>query len=173
MTISIPTPRAGDIDPIAGLGPAAQEAAQVAALCWRLHKGRVQVLLVTSRDTGRWVLPKGWPMAGKPAEAAAAREAWEEAGVEGLVVAQAIGRYAYDKTRPDAAPLRCGVDIFPLRVQRLKSEFPEHKERRRKWFSAGEAAGLVAEADLATILTHLHESPEGLTGAEKPSASSL
>jgi 8-oxo-dGTP pyrophosphatase MutT (NUDIX family) len=59
MTISIPTPRAGDLDPIATPPPTAPEAAQVAALCWRMHKGRVQVLLVTSRDTGRWVLPKG------------------------------------------------------------------------------------------------------------------
>ena len=80
-------------------------AEQVGALCWRLHKWRVQVLLVTSRDTGRWVLPKGWPMAGKTAEAAAAREAWEEAGVEGLVQAQSIGRYCYDKIRPNAVPL--------------------------------------------------------------------
>ena len=137
-------------------------AEQVAALCWRLHKGRIQVLLVTSRDTGRWVLPKGWPMSGKPAQTAAAREAWQEAGVEGLVQAQPIGRYCYDKMRPNAVPLPCCVDVFALRVQRLKAAFPEHKQRHRKWFSAAEAASLVAEPDLAALLSGLHETPSRL-----------
>ena len=173
MTISIPTPRAGDLDPIATPPPAAPEAAQVAALCWRMHKGRVQVLLVTSRDTGRWVLPKGWPMAGKTADAAAEREAWEEAGVEGLVQALPVGRYCYDKIRPDATVLRCCVEIFPLRVRRLKSEFPEHKERRRKWFSAGEAASLVAEAELGDLLRRLDETPALLTGMSKSAMPSV
>ena len=140
-------------------------AEQVGALCWRLHKGQTQVLMVTSRDTGRWVLPKGWPMVGKAPETAAAREAWEEAGVEGFVQAQSIGRYCYDKIRPNAAPLPCCVDVFALRVRRLKAAFPEHKERRRKWFSAGEAATLVAESDLAVLLAQVHKVPDLLTAA--------
>ena len=72
-------------------------AAQSAALCWRMHKGRVQVLLITSRDTGRWVIPKGWPMTGLSSAAAAAREAWEEAGVEGKVQETVLGTFVYDK----------------------------------------------------------------------------
>ena len=64
---------------------------QVAALCWRMGQGgAVEILLVTSRDTGRWVIPKGWPMDGKSASAAAAREAWEEAGVKGTVRPESI-----------------------------------------------------------------------------------
>lgn len=165
MSISIPNPIGGGIEPIGsptvGLGDVAT-APQVAALCWRRHKGHIQVLLVTSRDTGRWVLPKGWPMAGKAPEAAAAQEAWEEAGVEGLVQPQSIGRYCYDKIRPNAAPLPCCVDVFPLYVRRLKAAFPEHKQRRRKWLGAAEAAGLVAEAGLAALLAALHETPDGL-----------
>lgn len=170
MSITIPTPLADGIEPILSQPPAVTEAPmaedamaeQVAALCWRLHKGRIQVLLVTSRDTGRWVLPKGWPMSGKPAQTAAAREAWQEAGVEGLVQAQPIGRYCYDKMRPNAVPLPCCVDVFALRVQRLKAAFPEHKQRHRKWFSAAEAASLVAEPDLAALLSGLHETPSRL-----------
>jgi len=173
MSITIPKPLIGGLEPIEAASTAIADAPmaedvmaeQVAALCWRLHKGRTQVLMVTSRDTGRWVLPKGWPMAGKPSEVAAAREAWEEAGVEGLVKTQPIGRYCYDKIRPNAVPLPCRVDVFPLRVQRLKAAFPEHKQRRRKWFSAAEAATLVAEADLATLLAHLHEAPDLLMAA--------
>jgi hypothetical protein len=57
------------------------------------------------------------------------------------------------------------VDVFPLRVRRLKSDFPEHKQRRRKWFSAVEAASLVAEAELATMLMQVHDAPERLTAA--------
>jgi 8-oxo-dGTP pyrophosphatase MutT (NUDIX family) len=170
MSITIPMPLVGGLEVINAAAEAIAEAPmavdakaeQVAALCWRLHKGRVQVLLVTSRDTGRWVLPKGWPMVGKAPETAAAREAWEEAGVEGFVQAQSIGRYCYDKMRPNAAPLPCCVDVFPLQVRRLKAAFPEHKQRRRKWFSASEAAGLVAEAELAALLANLHETPDVL-----------
>ena len=121
--------------------PTAPQAGQVAALCWRLRKGRAQVLLVTSRDTGRWVLPKGWPMPGLTAEAAAAREAWEEAGVEGKVSSCAIGLYCYDKMVPGATALSCAVQVFPLRVQSLRSNFPERKQRRRKWFASAEEIG--------------------------------
>lgn len=181
MSITIPTPLSGVREPIAQAFEAVTDlrpkdgamAAQVAALCWRLHKGRTQVLLVTSRDTGRWVLPKGWPIAGLTAMAAAAREAWEEAGVEGVVQTQAIGAYCYDKSRPDAAPLRCCVEIFPLRVGRLKSRFPEHKQRRRKWFGADEAASLVAEPDLATLFQRLHDTPDLLSAPRIPVTSSL
>ena len=140
-------------------------AGQVAALCWRLHKGQAQVLLVTSRDTGRWVLPKGWPMPGRGPDAAAAREAWEEAGVEGKVSPTSIGHYGYDKIMRNLDTLPCAVEVFPLRVQRLKDSFPERKERRRKWFSATEAAHLVAEVDLRDMLGRLAQEPDLLAPA--------
>lgn len=134
-------------------------ATQIAALCWRFHKGRVQVLLVTSRETRRWVLPKGWPMTGLTPAAAAAREAWEEAGVEGKVSTAAIGSYAYDKVLRNKDMLACSVSVFPLRVEGLKSDFPERKERRRKWFSAEDAAHQVAEAGLTDLLERISLAP--------------
>ena len=73
------------------------QSTQVAALCWRKHRDRVEVLLITSRDTGRWVLPKGWPIPGLNAHEAAAIEAWEEAGVRGPVTPDALGYFGYDK----------------------------------------------------------------------------
>lgn len=141
----------------------AQITAQIAALCWRFNKGRVQVLLVTSRETRRWVLPKGWPISGLTPAAAAAREAWEEAGVEGKVCATAIGSYGYDKILPNKDALACAVAVFPLRVQFLKDNFPEQKERRRKWFSAEDASHLVAEPELAELLTRVSQAPEQLS----------
>lgn len=155
MSISTPIPHAEGTTEVSTATPAGQ----VAALCWRMHKGQPQVLLVTSRDTRRWVLPKGWPMPGRGPEAAAAIEAWEEAGVEGKVSPTAIGQYCYDKVLRNLDTLSCAVEVFPLRVQSLKANFPERKERRRKWFSASDAARLVAEAELRALLDHLAEEP--------------
>jgi 8-oxo-dGTP pyrophosphatase MutT (NUDIX family) len=146
---------------------AATPAEQVAALCWRLHKGQPQVLLVTSRASGRWVLPKGWPMPGRGPDAAAAIEAWEEAGVEGKVCTTSIGHYVYHKVLPDLGTLSCAVEVFPLRVQSLKRSFPERKERRRKWFTATEAARKVAEVELREMLGRLVDEPELLTPAPR------
>ncbi|MCU0899039.1 MAG: NUDIX hydrolase [Cypionkella sp.] len=132
-----------------------QPAHQTAALCWRLHRGRVQVLLITSRDTGRWILPKGWPMTGKSASEAAAQEAWEEAGVHGTPTAEPLGFYGYDKLRPAGDALPCLVSVYPLRVTGLADRFPERKQRRRKWFDAAKAARKVAEPELRQMLDHL------------------
>lgn len=135
---------------------------QLGALCWRMHRGQVEVLLITSRDTGRWVIPKGWPMQGKTPPEAAAQEAWEEAGVTGFGGADAIGLYSYDKTRKTKEALPCVVSVYPLRVERLAARFPERAERRRRWFSAERAARLVAEPELRALLAHLAADPSAL-----------
>lgn len=124
---------------------------QFGALCYRVREGATQVLLITSRDTGRWVLPKGWPMAGMSPMQAAEREAWEEAGVKGRISAQCLGIYSYQKMMGQTG-LPCVVALFPMQVTRLSKEFPERKERRRKWFSLRKAAGKVAEPELAELL---------------------
>jgi 8-oxo-dGTP pyrophosphatase MutT (NUDIX family) len=152
--------------PVAGTGVAAP---QVAALCWRLHKSVVQVLLITSRETGRWVIPKGWPMAGLTPSEAALREAWEEAGVQGRIQDRALGEYLYDKVASPVLTTRCAVAVFPLQVQALKRTFPEAKQRRRRWFSASKAAQLVAEPDLAQLLRSVAIEP-GRLKAAKPTA---
>jgi 8-oxo-dGTP pyrophosphatase MutT (NUDIX family) len=125
---------------------------QVAALCWRMHRDRVEVLLITSRDTGRWVLPKGWPMDGHDAPASAAKEAWEEAGVTGAVNPAVIGLFGYDKVMAPKTFLPCMVSVFGLRVAELARRFPERKERRRKWFAVDVAARKVAEPELRALL---------------------
>ena len=139
-------------------------AIQVAALCWRLHRRLVEVLLITSRETGRWVIPKGWPINGLSAPESAAREAWEEAGVRGKVDGRPLGEYLYDKvTVPDTAR-RCSVAVYGLKVDTLKTRFPEAAERRRGWFSASEAAGMVVEPDLQALLTMIADHPDRLDG---------
>jgi 8-oxo-dGTP pyrophosphatase MutT (NUDIX family) len=145
--------------------PTSGEALQNAALCWRMHHGRVEVLLITSRDTGRWVLPKGWPMPGRTGAEAAGLEAWEEAGVTGAVAAATVGAYVYDKVLAGGRSLRCSVDVYPLRVTSLARRFPERKERRRKWFDLARAARKVAEPDLRALLLAFRPDAAGHGGA--------
>ena len=128
-------------------------ALQVGALCLQADTGKG--LLVTSRGTGRWIIPKGWPMDGRSVGGAALREAWEEAGVRGEVEETAFGRYSYDKklTKGLSAPVE--VQVHLVRVEGLDKNFPERKQRQRRWFTPAEAAGLVDEAGLARLLRRL------------------
>ena len=119
----------------------------------------IEVLLVTSRDTGRWVIPKGWPMPGRSAPEAAAREAWEEAGVLGEISEASLGHYSYAKRRLPKRPLPCAVTVFPLRVEGLANRFPERKERQRKWFAARKAARKVDEPELRAIFLQVDQHP--------------
>lgn len=132
---------------------------QVAALPWRKAEDGVEILMVTSRDTGRWVLPKGWPEGHEDLWMAAAREAGEEAGVDGAVSRFEIGRYYYDKRRPSGMEWRCEVLVFPLEVDRLADKWPEKKKRRRKWFSPKQAMEHVREADLAELIGQFSANP--------------
>ncbi len=126
---------------------------QYAALCYRLGKdGGAEVLLITSRDTGRWVIPKGWPIAGKSAAASAAREAFEEAGAEGEIGEDCIGLYSYAKVLGPDSLRPCVVAVYPLHVLRMAEKFPEAGQRRLRWFSPKKAATKVAEPELAELL---------------------
>ena len=124
---------------------------QFGALCYRVRQDKVQVLLITSRGTGRWILPKGWPIGGAAPTEAAAQEAWEEAGVEGRVMGNCLGIYSYVKV-DDSERLPCIVAIFPIKVKRLQDEYPEADQRQRKWFSLKKAANLLTEPELRQIV---------------------
>lgn len=127
--------------------------AQHGALCFRQGAdGAPEVLLITSRDTGRWVIPKGWPIKGRTAAGSAAQEAYEEAGVKGRVQEGCIGLYAYDKVMPGGVLQPVVVSVFAIEVDRLASDFPESEARRRKWFRPEKAAQKVAEPELRAIL---------------------
>lgn len=136
-------------------------AEQIAALPVRYDgKGRLQVLMVTSRGTRRWVMPKGWMMDGKKPWAAAEIEALEEAGAKGRVARQAMGVYHYDKVLDDGSRLRCRVQVYPMIVDKLKRDWKERKERKRRWFSAKSAAKSVHEPELAEMLRRIDRKPK-------------
>ncbi|HEU4986974.1 MAG TPA: NUDIX hydrolase [Rhizobiaceae bacterium] len=132
---------------------------QAAALPWRRTSRGIEVLLVTSCGTGRWVLPKGWPEGIEPLCNAAAREAAEEAGVKGMISESEAGRYFYDKEQPSGLPWRCEVHVFPLEVEREAKKWPEMKKRVRKWFRPEQACKLVEEPDLGEIIERFGNNP--------------
>ncbi len=125
--------------------------AQFAALCWRRRRGGIEVVLVTGRDTGRWIIPKGWPMDGRSPAEAAAVEAREEAGVAGIASERSLGIFTYAK-RLNGASVPVVVVVFPVEVMALRDDWPERKARRRRWVPLGKAAKLVADPDLARLL---------------------
>lgn len=124
---------------------------QFGALCYRVSQGKIQVLLVTSRTRKRWIIPKGWPADGMTPAEAAAQEAWEEGGAVGKVSDMCFGIYSYVKNLPKD-DLPCVVAVFPMKVKKLANSYPEHNQRRRKWFSPRKAAKKVMEPELREIL---------------------
>ena len=142
-------------------------ARQVAALPVRRDaNGNLRVLLVTSRETKRWVVPKGWPVDGLDPWEAAAREAMEEAGAEGPVTEAPLGTYGYGKRLDDGEVLPCVVTLYPLRVKRMHDRWKERRERERRWFDPKDAAKCVDEPELRKLLKGLRrmvKRNEGLT----------
>jgi 8-oxo-dGTP pyrophosphatase MutT (NUDIX family) len=117
--------------------------------------GRRCVMLLTSRETRRWVIPKGWPMRGRKPREVAAQEAYEEAGLLGTIVGKhPVGCYHYSKQLSPNQSILCEVRVFLLRVDRQLDEWPEKSQRETRWFDASEACELVDEGGLAEILRH-------------------
>ena len=125
---------------------------QFGALCYRISDGKIQVLLITSRRTQRWILPKGWPENGMTPGESAANEAMEEAGVTGKLNERPLGVYYYEKTVRNGKNYPCIVTIYELKVQKTWADYQEKSERRRKWFSQKGAAKRVLEPDLALLI---------------------
>jgi len=125
---------------------------QIAALPFRFDDGQLRVMLITSRETRRWVIPKGWPMRGLKPHRAAEREAYEEAGLKGHIGKVAVGTYAYEKRLANGLAVPCEVSVFPLQVTSQRKRWPEMSQRDGRWFSPEEAADLVQEEDLQRLL---------------------
>jgi len=135
------------------MGKKSATAKQYAALPYRKsRKGDLEVMLVTSRETRRWIIPKGWPLSGVEPHNLAALEAMEEAGLQGNVTEIAIGSFHYDKKRGDGSIVHCEVDTFLLEVVQQMPAWPEQDQRTTKWFAPEEAASLVQEPELRDLI---------------------
>jgi 8-oxo-dGTP pyrophosphatase MutT (NUDIX family) len=129
---------------------------QYGALPYRLSNGsRAEFMLVTSRETRRWIIPKGWPKKGKSPHQLAAREAFEEAGVRGSIAKRSVGSFSYKKGLKEGGMVECEVRVFPLKVKRQSKEWPEKNERKVKWLPAAKAAEKVKEPMLSKLIRRL------------------
>jgi 8-oxo-dGTP pyrophosphatase MutT (NUDIX family) len=128
---------------------------QTGALPWRLTKSsKPEVLLVTGRRSGRWMIPKGWPMIGKSLAAAAEQEAFEEAGISGRVDPHPLGSFR-DMKRNVFGDMEVEILVHPMRVEAELSDWPERGQRLRKWFPLRKAVELVESEELRDLITSL------------------
>ena len=133
---------------------------QYAALPFRLGTERLEVMLVTSRETRRWVIPKGWPEGRMKPHLVAEMEAFEEAGVRGEIALTPIAAFEYVKLLPLKQKVSCLVEVFPLRVLEIAERWPEQSQRQRRWMAADEAATLVQEKGLKQLLLSFAATPD-------------
>lgn len=134
-----------------------EHGSQVAALCWRTGRRGLEVLLITSRKSRRWILPKGWPEPELSLAENAAREAFEEAGVIGRIETLSVGNYHYLKERREGGGLPCKVEVFVLAVTRQLDDWPEKKVRTLAWMQLSEAIAKVSEPGVRGILKSFHK----------------
>ena len=133
-----------------------QTRVQYGALPYRKNSdARTEVMLVTSRETHRWIIPKGWPHKGQTPHRSAAREAYEEAGVVGRVRRVSVGSFSYEKRLTTGSIAVCTVHVFALEVRRQARKWPEQHERKFKWLSPGQAAKAVKDPVLGKIIRRL------------------
>jgi 8-oxo-dGTP pyrophosphatase MutT (NUDIX family) len=122
------------------------------------EKSTPRVMLATSRDTGRWVIPKGWPMPGRKPCQVAKREAFEEAGLIGKFISkQPVGSYHYMKVLSRHHEVLCEVLVFLFQVECQLDAWPEKHQRETRWFEPHEAAALVDEAELGEIIRRVFD----------------
>ncbi len=124
---------------------------QYAALPFRQAE-RLEIMLISSRETGRWVVPKGWPMKGAKPHVVAAVEAMEEAGLLGKISKKPFGAYHYVKRLRNGAAIQCEVRVFPFRVAKQRKKWPERDQRTTQWFDVRHAAELVHEPELKALI---------------------
>lgn len=134
---------------------------QVAALPIRLHaEGFVEVLLISSPASPRWLIPQGWPLVGADRCVSVAKEVVEEAGVVGLVLPEPIGHFVYDKRLEGGIVLPCRVAVHVVRVQQQLDRWREKGRRERQWFTSREAAKHVCNLALQRLILKVGRSPE-------------
>ncbi|HEX5279704.1 MAG TPA: NUDIX hydrolase [Micropepsaceae bacterium] len=125
---------------------------QYGALPWRRTPDGLEILLITTRNTRRWIVPKGWPEAGRTAQQCAAQEAFEEAGVTGAVAEHPVGMFSYKKQLKSGQIVTCRIRIYPLEVNEIAGDWPEKSARETKWCEISEALVLVEDPGLKRII---------------------
>lgn len=132
--------------------PTKKSLTQYAALPYRIEGGHPMILLVTSRETKRWILPKGQPERRLAPHQVAEQEAYEEAGLVGTVFKTAFATFDSIKRLKNGKEMPCVIRVYLLEVTHELGAWPEQHERERRWMTPGEAALLVGEPGLVRVL---------------------
>ena len=140
---------------------------QYAALPFRRRPdGATEILLVTSRTTRRWIIPKGWPIEGATPAGTARQEALEEAGLVGRIGNRSLGSFRYRKRLRQGRAVTCEVHVYPLNVKRQRQHWPEKHQQKTRWFSRDAAAAAVREPELRRLIAKLsHGTPADVAAA--------
>ena len=125
---------------------------QYAALPWRLNRGELEVLLVTTLKTRRWIVPKGWPAKSLSPQASAAREARQEAGVTGTLSDYPVGAFPYFKSDRRGGPMACLVEVYALEVTGQRQKWNDRDARELRWCSVDHAMALIDEPGLRHVI---------------------
>ncbi|MCU7829122.1 MAG: histidine phosphatase family protein [Candidatus Thiodiazotropha sp. (ex Myrtea sp. 'scaly one' KF741663)] len=130
---------------------------QSSVIPYRMNDGQLEILVVRSSKCKHWVVPKGVSDPATSLQASAAKEAFEEAGVEGEVGEQALGSYKYEKWGAD-----CTVQVYPMAVNKIIPETAwEESHRGREWLSPKQAMKRVKQSELKPMIQALAEQLEG------------
>jgi len=125
---------------------------QYGALPWRRSPEGLRVLLITTRNTRRWIVPKGWPIDGLSPQESAAREAFEEAGVRGKIGEELLGSFNHRKQLKSGQMIACRVHIYPLEVDEMHAEWMEKADREIQWCSIEDALAQVSDPALRRLI---------------------
>jgi 8-oxo-dGTP pyrophosphatase MutT (NUDIX family) len=128
---------------------------QCAVLPFAVRDGEIRILLITSRETKRWIIPKGWMEKDTKPRDMAAKEAFEEAGIVGKIGKKPIWTYSYRKKLDRGDDVLCEVDVYAMEVERELDDWPERGERVRRWMSLSEAAYLISDSGMTPLLLNL------------------
>ena len=121
---------------------------QSAVIPYRINNRHIEILIISSSNNKHWVVPKGIKEPGLTAQESAAKEAWEEAGVEGKVGDASLGHFNYIKWGAD-----CTVDVYPMEVTKLIPEDEwQESHRRREWVTPNVAAQRLKQTELAPMV---------------------
>ncbi|WP_162009746.1 NUDIX hydrolase [Methylocystis heyeri] len=148
----------GTVPPRSAKKPAARTdraiRVQYGVLPYRLTEaGEVEILLVTTRQSRRWIIPKGWPIKGLKPSKSAAREGYEEAGIRGKVGGKSVGAFCYEKRiEEDGVTVPCEVRVFPLLVMQQFDSWPEAHQREARWFEPNKAVSAIKIAGLRELV---------------------
>jgi 8-oxo-dGTP pyrophosphatase MutT (NUDIX family) len=141
---------------------------QAGVIAYRILDGKVQVLLVTSRDTRRWIIPKGNINGRSTPSKAAEKEAYEEAGVRGTITSPIpLGIYTYSKKLASGEARAAAVEVYLLQSKEQLKKWPEKGERKLSWVTTKEAVDLIEEPGVVPLLRRLMELEDTLANPER------